>query len=132
MRVKSSAIILIAGFIIAASSRYISAIDAPHNDSNNVYCGSCHGEALLYSPFWGGSFTPADIDDTAYNRLCLNCHKASSGPYTERSAPFSRTHSSLTTDNKYGNWTTECLDCHTPHYQSQKNYKTTDAGKLQL
>ena len=134
MRIKSSVItiIFIAGFIIAASSQFISAVDAPHNASNNIYCGSCHGEALFDSPFWGGSYDPANIDDTAYNKLCLSCHTAPSGPYTEISAPFSRTHSSLTTNNKYGEWTTECLVCHNPHYQSQKNHKTTDAGKLYL
>ena len=40
MRIKASAliIILIAGVMIAASSQFISAIDAPHNESNNVYC----------------------------------------------------------------------------------------------
>ena len=29
------------------------------------------GEALLNSPVWGGSYTPVNIDDTAYNKLCL-------------------------------------------------------------
>jgi hypothetical protein len=49
----------------------LAATDAPHNESNNINCGSCHGEGLLNSPFWG--------ETMSYDQLCLNCHKASSG-----------------------------------------------------
>jgi predicted CxxxxCH...CXXCH cytochrome family protein len=134
MRVKASAIIVIAGFIVAIffSFTAIAVIDAPHNASNYISCGSCHGAALLNSPFWGGSYSPANIDDTVYNKLCLNCHRASSGPYTDTNAPLVKTHSSLSTSNKYGDWTRECRTCHDPHYQRQKNYKTTESGNLYL
>ena len=124
VKIKAAAILITALLIIVMASRYITAIDAPHNASNNISCGSCHGAALLNSPFWGGSYTPANIDDTVYNKLCLNCHRASSGPYTDTNAPLVKTHSSLTTSNKYGDWTRECRNCHDPHYQRQKNYKT--------
>ena len=128
---------IIIGLIAATTFRFlaIAAIDAPHNASHNVDCGDCHGEALtggLTSPFWGGSYSPADIDDTVYNKLCLRCHTASSGPYPDTNAPLVQTHSSLKTSNKYGDWTRECRNCHDPHYQRQKNYKTTDSGNLYL
>ena len=71
MRIKAKAPIIIIGFIAAIffSFTAIAVIDAPHNASNNISCGSCHGAALLNSPFWGGSYSPYDIDDTVYNKL---------------------------------------------------------------
>jgi hypothetical protein len=137
LRIKKTAPIIIIGFIIAIFSSFtaIAAIDAPHNASNNISCGSCHGEALHYSAFWGGSFTPYDIDDTPYNRICLSCHTELSpgeGGYPQTKGPLVKTHSSLNTSNKYGDWTRECRTCHDPHYQKQKNYKTTDATNLYL
>ncbi len=134
MRVKLTLVIILMVFLIASASHFIvlAANDASHNASSNMSCGSCHGAALLNSPFWGGSYTPQNIDDTVYNKLCLNCHRASSGPYTDTNAPQVKTHSSLTTDNGYGDWTRECGNCHDPHYQKQKNYKNTDAGNLYL
>src|SRR4030043_2453883 len=135
MRIKAlTAPIIIIGFIVAIFSSFtaIAVIDAPHNASTNISCGSWHGAALLNSPFWGGSYSPVNIDDTVYNKLCLNCHRTSSGPYTDTNAPLVKTHSSLNTSNKYGDWTRECRTCHDPHYQKQKNYKNTDAGNLYL
>src|SRR4030043_1969434 len=135
MRIKAlTAPIIIIGFIVAIFSSFtaIAVIDAPHNASTNISCGSWHGAALLNSPFWGGSYSPVNIDDTVYNKLCLNCHRTSSGPYTDTNAPLVKTHSSLTTDNGYGDWTRECRTCHDPHYQKQKNYKPTDASNLYL
>jgi len=110
--------------VFAACFFAMAAIDAPHNESNSIYCGSCHGEGLLNSPFWGGTLS--------YDQLCLNCHTASSGPYTETNAPLVRTHSSENTSEQYGVWSRECRNCHDPHYQKQKNYKNTDAGDLYL
>jgi len=115
--------IIIIGLMVAVTPRFSAAIDAPHNASNNISCGDCHGETLLNSPFWGGS--------GSYDQLCLNCHRVSSG-YSETNAPIEKTHSSLTTSNKYGDWSRECRNCHDPHYQRQKNYKTTDASRLYL
>lgn len=123
-KLTASTIIII--FIIAITSRFIAAIDAPHNASNNVYCGSCHGEGLLQS-FWGGS----GIYST-YDELCLSCHNQGSGPYSDINAPLVKTHSSANTSNKYGEWSRECRNCHDPHYQLQKNYKTSDASRLYL
>jgi hypothetical protein len=123
---KITAVIFIAAFVGALAFRVleIAAIDTPHSASNNISCGSCHGETLLDSPFWGGS--------GSYDQLCLSCHKAPFGEYSDINAPLVKTHSSLNTSNKYGDWTRECRNCHDPHYQRQKNYKTTDASRLYL
>lgn len=118
------AIVIIIGVVMAVTSESIADIDAPHNESNNVSCGSCHGQGLLNSPFWGGS--------GSYDQICLNCHTASSGPYTETNAPLVKTHSSQNTSDQYGEWSRECRNCHDPHYQKQKIYRNTDAGNLYL
>jgi predicted CxxxxCH...CXXCH cytochrome family protein len=128
MRTKAIAIIIV-GFVVSFACCFIAfaANDTPHNASNNMSCGSCHGETLLDSPFWGGSWT--------YDQLCLSCHTETSpgqGGYTDKNAPFEKTHSSQTTSTKYGTWTRECRNCHNPHYQRQKVYKNTDASNLYL
>ena len=125
MKMRLPALVIFGGLVIAISYVIaIAAIDAPHNDSNNVSCGSCHGQGLLNSPFWGGSMT--------YDQLCLNCHTASSGPYSDTNAPLVKTHSSENTSENHGIWSRECRNCHDPHYQKQKNYKSTDSGNLYL
>ncbi|MEW6486245.1 MAG: hypothetical protein AB1423_16840, partial [Pseudomonadota bacterium] len=126
MKLKPLISCIIMVFILAITYYFtaLAATDAPHNASNNVNCGSCHGAGLLNSPFWGGTMS--------YDQLCLNCHKTSSGPYSETNAPLVVTHSSLTTSDKYGEWARECRNCHEPHYQKQKTYKNTDANNLYL
>jgi hypothetical protein len=121
MRTKTLAII-VTGFVVSFACCFIAiaANDTPHNASNNMSCGSCHGETLLDSPFWGGSWT--------YDDLCLSCHtEPPGGRYTEKNAPFEKTHS-----DAGGNALAECRDCHNPHYQRQKVYKNTDASNLYL
>ncbi|RJR16408.1 MAG: CxxxxCH/CxxCH domain-containing protein [Nitrospiraceae bacterium] len=90
------------------------AIDSPHYDLNRIGCDSCHfvrGSEPSLLPPWT-SHVPQDIDDTQYNTLCWSCHN-------DIEAPYVRTHSSLNTDNGYGDWTVECRVCHNPHYQKQ-------------
>ena len=65
------AIVIAALFILVIASKYITAMDAPHNASNNISCGSFHGATLRNSPFYGGSYTSVNIDDTVYNKICL-------------------------------------------------------------
>jgi hypothetical protein len=99
MKIRTSPLIIaVIGVIIVLTFPFIAlaANDVPHNASNNISCGSCHGEGLLNSHFWGGN--------VSYDQICLSCHTVLSGSYTETSAPFGRTHSSLTTSSKYGNW----------------------------
>ncbi len=115
------ALIIIIGFIVAIlfQSIAIAATDAPHNASNNINCGSCHGETLMDSPFWGTG---------TYDELCLSCHRRSTGcSYSQTDAPVEKTHSD-SNDNALA----ECRTCHNPHYQRQKVYKNTDANNLYL
>lgn len=131
MKLKA-VIVIVTGFIIAITLQFSVAIDTPHNESNNVSCQECHigpnWPAVLY---WFPTFTPHTIDDTNFNMLCLSCHVESSGPYPG-TAPRVKTHSSVSIDNKYGDWTRECINCHKPHKQLLKNYKDTDASNLFL
>ncbi len=121
LRIKKTVPIIIIGFIVAIffSLFAIAATDAPHNASNNISCGSCHGETLMNSPFWGTG---------TYDQLCLSCHRrATGGPYSQTDAPAVTTHS-----DSSENALAECRDCHNPHYQRQKVYKNTDASNLYL
>ena len=111
------------GFFICITSHFIAiaATDAPHNASNNISCGSCHGETLVRkSPFWGTG---------TYDQLCLSCHRRPSGcpSYSQTDAPAVTTHS-----DSSGSALAECRNCHNPHYQRQKIYKNTDANNLYL
>jgi len=114
LKVFIGSIVALAFHVVA-----IAAVDAPHNEANNMSCGNCHGQGLLESPFWGGSMS--------YDELCQYCHTASSCPLPEISGPQGMTH--IDSD---GNALAECRTCHDPHYQKQKNYKNTDANKLYL
>ena len=125
MQIKGKALILvlIIGFLVAITCQFtvFASIDTPHNECNNISCGSCHGETImLNSPFWGGTGT--------YDQLCLSCHRrATGGPYSQTDAPAVTTHS-----DSNGSALAECRDCHNPHYQRQKVYKNTDASNLYL
>jgi predicted CxxxxCH...CXXCH cytochrome family protein len=84
-------------------------LDYPHTGTNSISCDDCHyvwgsePSLLLDSLTFGG-----DIDDTQYNALCWSCHD-------NVTATQVYTHSSLQTDNGYGDWTVECRTCHDPH-----------------
>jgi hypothetical protein len=122
MKIKALTAIIIIGLVLAFAYHFkaIASIDAPHNESSNISCGSCHGEGLLQS-FWGGSGLYSTIDE-----LCLSCHKRPFGPYTDDDAPVVQTHHAPSVI------LAECVHCHDPHYQKQKNYKNTDADNLYL
>jgi hypothetical protein len=122
LRIKGLAPLITIGFIVAVAYHFIAlaAVDAPHNESNKIDCGSCHGKGILESIFWGGSGT--------YDSVCLwKCHTEPFCPYTDLSAPKMETHK-----DSDGNALAECRTCHDPHYQKQKNYKNTDWNNLYL
>jgi len=89
----------------------------PHNGNSGIGCFSCHdlasSEPKLLPPL---GHTPVDLDDTTANTLCWGCHD---GGTTPPKGPYVLTHSSLTTSNKYGDWTVECWVCHNQHLQDQ-------------
>jgi predicted CxxxxCH...CXXCH cytochrome family protein len=110
---KVVSIVFIIGLLLSLTTTQVYALDYPHNDINNYSCASCHyvygseSSLLLEGLNYG-----QNIDDTQYNALCWQCHN-------DIKAPLVNTHSSLQTDNRYGDWTVECRVCHNPHYQKQ-------------
>ncbi|MDP2107338.1 MAG: hypothetical protein Q8J76_15175, partial [Desulfobulbaceae bacterium] len=103
-----------------------SVIDAPHNETFSVSCGSCH----KYSLWW--QFSPlVAFDTTTYNNkvnsLCLECHDGS-----DPQISIMQAHSSDILGVKYGPWVTACTDCHDPHRQSQLSWRTSNPTALYL
>ena len=124
MRIRVLLPIIVTCLILALTYHFIAiaAIDAPHNDSTRVLCGKCHGEGLLQS-FWGGSGIYSTVDE-----LCISCHTQLSCPLTHDTiGPQAITHK-----DSNDIVLAECITCHDPHYQKQKNYKNTDWNNLYL
>ncbi|MBF0245181.1 MAG: cytochrome c3 family protein, partial [Planctomycetes bacterium] len=90
-------------------------VDAPHNEANEIACGSCH----TYSMWW--QYSPIRQAknpgrEAIVNTVCLTCH-GSTGP-----APTAMGHSGAiigSTTYHGGLWSQSCTDCHTPHEQDQ-------------
>ncbi len=107
-------ILLLLAFVNANATE-----DWPHNANSGIGCRSCHNlyaNTPNFLPPRDIGYVPADIDDTITNTLCYGCHN---GGTTPPDAPRVLTHSSVTTSNKYGNWTVECWVCHNQHLQDQ-------------
>ena len=99
------------------------ALDAPHDASSGTGCLSCHQMTSTYPKLLPPLGHPAqNIDDTIANNSCWSCHN-------DTTAPFVQTHSSLQTDNGYGNWSVECWVCHNQHMQEQNRYNGSTYGK---
>jgi hypothetical protein len=116
--------IIIISFTVALAFHFIAlaAIDAPHNEANIVSCGRCHGEGLLQS-FWGGSGIYSTVDE-----LCLSCHTQLSCPLpSDTIGLYAKTH--IDSGDVV---LAECIICHDPHYQKQRDYKNTDWSNLYL
>jgi len=106
--------------LLAATAVQASVIDAPHNETNNVSCSSCH----TYSLWW--DFSPMDqlakdIYDDKVNSVCMTCHASGSN------FPVAGTHSTavmqITSNYHGGTWGVGCTDCHDPHYQEQIDWR---------
>ena len=111
-------------FTLAVSSVYAGGY--PHFLQNGIECESCHyvhGDEPKLLPPWT-NHAPTDIDDTQFNSLCRSCH------FEGGSATSVETHSSLQTDNGYGDWTVECRVCHDPHFQVQAYTYTNPSDYL--
>ncbi len=113
------ALILALGLsLVAISAR---ALDYPHTNypstlTNIINCGDCHFSHG--APPWDTS--PNNIDETFYNNLCWTCHEGVI-------ATDVKTHSSLQTDNSYGDWTIQCWECHDPHAHEQPDAYIPDS-----
>jgi YVTN family beta-propeller protein len=99
-------------------------LDTPHNESNGIYCYTCHAMSYWTSPPSGGA------DVTMRNAVCLQCHgEGASDPHK---GPSKKPHASSTTSTEKGTWSTECTQCHDVHSQGQLDWSTTDAAGLYL
>lgn len=96
-------LLLFAGFLLGGP---VHAIDPPHDPD----CATCHGTH--------GNNYPGLL-----GKLCKGCH-FEGGPATSV-----RRHSSLTTDDGYGNWDVDCWTCHDPHEHEQNWVYGTSYGK---
>jgi hypothetical protein len=109
-------------FILTAAATLLAGgvqaqLDAPHNTSTATGCLSCHQMNSTYPNMLPPLVTvPQNIDDTNSNNLCWSCHTGTGGNDEPLHVP---THSSLQTDNGYGDWTVECWVCHNQHSQEQ-------------
>ncbi len=111
---------------LCSSFAMASVIDAPHNETFNLSCGSCHNYSLWwqYSPL--SAYDPISYKNTV-NSLCLHCHDGSN-PQISTMQP----HSSDILGTKYGAWVTSCTDCHDPHRQNQLLWRSSSASDLYL
>ncbi|GAB4343563.1 MAG: hypothetical protein Kow0089_19430 [Desulfobulbaceae bacterium] len=117
------AILLAALFCLPATSSAQSAtMDAPHDPQG---CLSCHDMTAFSEPAMipSGGHTPLDMDDSLFNNVCWGCHNGAI-------EPAMGVHSSLTTSNKYGNWTVGCSVCHNQHRQEQNRTYGSTYGKF--
>lgn len=109
--------------VLALGTAHASVLDAPHNESHGVKCGSCH----TYSAWW--QFSPTKPGTAEYagrtDGLCNQCHGANGSEFRKLS------HSALsmaeTHNQDLGDWSTKCIDCHNPHHQPQLNWLSTSA-----
>jgi hypothetical protein len=111
-----------------AEAGYI--VDTPHNSDNNIKCGHCHSADALGNDLW---FEPPpaygepgyDPDITRYNWVCERCHSATpTDPDPTHKAPVKQLHAASTIDPT-ASWSTECVDCHDPHFQRQLEWEAT-------
>ncbi|MBI5196917.1 MAG: CxxxxCH/CxxCH domain-containing protein, partial [Nitrospirae bacterium] len=115
-RKNSILMVFILTLAITLIAIFAYSLDNPHVDVNSIGCQSCHYVVSGPMPSWM-SHVPQDIDDTQYNNLCWGCHTGS-----PPNILYEKTHSSLrwtTIERNYGDWTTECRTCHSPHQQMQ-------------
>jgi len=100
---------------------------APHDAAHGVGCIDCHRYPL--NGGWPG-FPPSDptADDTLANFICLRCHGDGG------TAPVAALHSSLGMGSmsRIAGWTTQCVECHDPHFQEQLHWYTAQGDALFL
>lgn len=109
-------LLLLLTFTFYVESSAASALDSPHNETNDMTCGSCH----LYSFWWRYSPVSATSDyPTLVDSVCNQCH-GNAGP-----AFVKASHSTASMGTPHpvaGTWSTKCVDCHDPHLQQQVNW----------
>jgi cytochrome c553 len=116
-------LLLVTAALIALqlAARPAFALDAPHNTNDvswSITCTRCHYSPTSTPPW---ATLPTTTDNTFKNNLCKDCHSASGMPLADPLYTNVKTHSAEATSSSYwnGNWTVECVVCHSPHYQQQ-------------
>ncbi|MBU4153232.1 MAG: hypothetical protein KKD63_10145 [Proteobacteria bacterium] len=114
---------LLAAMLAAGSAYATSVLDAPHNESHDVHCSSCHS----YSLWW--QFSPTTPGTAEYDGrtddVCNKCHGASGSEF--RKLPHSAFSMGDSHNTVLGDWSTKCIDCHDPHLQAQFNWLSATA-----
>lgn len=100
-------------------------MDAPHNE---ITCVDCHN----YSAWWRYSPVSASNEPSRggiTTAVCLRCHNNPDGPI-----PYKKPHSSVSfgATAQHGDWSTNCIDCHDPHFQAQLDWRGTNSAELFL
>ena len=77
-------------------------LDTPHNESNGIYCDTCHGmpEFTVVKKAEWTARTAANPDDTLPNAVCLKCHSGApvvAPLISAHQGPTKMVHSSTTT-----------------------------------
>ncbi|NTV14957.1 MAG: hypothetical protein HGA96_13665 [Desulfobulbaceae bacterium] len=102
-------------------------LDTPHNESNGIYCYTCHELPAFRATDWAAK-RAVNPDNTMLNAVCLSCHAEAAA----HNGPTMQMHSSATSAGTHGTWTTECTQCHDVHFQGQLDWATTENNKLFL
>lgn len=110
--------------VMSSSVMAASFLQAPHDAAHGLSCMSCH-RYPLFGTSWPPDFPPPSptVDDTFRNFLCLRCHDGTVDAPDEVAAPVKGMHSSLFMNGRHTDWTTQCVDCHDPHFQAQLQYQ---------
>jgi len=120
-------------WLMSASETQAYYLDTPHNESNGIYCYTCHGMVGLTTatgaPTWADRAL-ANPDDTIKNFICNSCHAENPTNQLQR-GPAKKPHASSTT-GATTSWSTECTQCHNVHYQGQLDWNADDYAKLYL
>jgi len=124
-------LVLLAWLLLAPGVEASYYLDTPHNGSNGMDCATCHSLPAFsipnYNPNYHGSPTDPigkdwttrsgdNPEDTVANTVCLECHGEGSSNVLR--GPVKVVHSSRTTGSA-GSWSTNCTQCHDPHFQGQ-------------
>lgn len=109
---KKGILFILCSLFILLMAFYVSALDNPHDTTNNITCDSCHFTSTSPAPWFTDAPDPLNPDTNyAFNRLCWSCHN-------DVTAPSVMTHSEFQTTGIEG-WSKECRTCHHPHFQRQ-------------
>lgn len=109
----SLALLTVVGTTATTQAYYL---DTPHNESNGIYCATCHNSAEFRT-----SRARTGIDDTRYNAVCLQCH-GETPTMPSFKGPVKKLHASSSTSTTFGTWTTQCTQCHDVHFQGQLDW----------